>query len=124
MFFVAKSVFWLSVVALAMPGGDIEARKAGVAVAALARLAAPAAALIADPSASAGAGPKCLAVSQCRAALTQLIQASLAQDDYADTPAAGASPACPGELIFRVSSIGSQQSGRGAGASSCAGQPA
>ena len=72
MFFVAKSVFWLSVVALAMPGGDIEARKAGVAVASFARLAAPAAAMIADHPASAGAEAKCLAASQCRAALTQL----------------------------------------------------
>lgn len=88
MFFVVKSVFWLSVVALAMPGGEIEARKAGAAVVSLARLAAPAAALIADQPASAGAG--CLAANQCRAALTQLIQATLAQDDYADRPVASA----------------------------------
>lgn len=90
MFFVAKSVFWLSVVALAMPGGDIEARKAGAAVASLARLAAPAAALIADQPASAVAGAGCLAANQCRAALTQLIQATLAQDDYTDRPVASA----------------------------------
>lgn len=78
MFFVVKSVFWLSVVALMMPEADIEA---GKAVAGLRQLAS-----VAAPAALETIGAKCVAAAHCRVVLTELIRASLAEDEAPASP--------------------------------------
>ena len=77
MFFIAKCTFWLSVVALAMPGAEVEASRTGGAVTALVALAAPTAAALNE---------KCLAVDKCREALTALVRKSLAEDQFDAVP--------------------------------------
>ena len=92
MFFVVKSVFWLSVVALMMPEADIEA---GKAVAGLRQLAS-----VAAPAALENIAVKCVATAHCRVVLTELIKASLAEDEPPAapqrTPPAAAKPARAG----------------------------
>ena len=77
MFFIAKCTFWLSVVALAMPGAEVEAGRTGGTVTSLAALAAPAAAALSE---------KCLAADKCREALTALVRRSLAEDQFDTAP--------------------------------------
>ena len=82
MFFIAKCTFWLSVVALAMPGAEVEAGRTGGAVTSIASIAA-----LAAPTAAA-LGEKCLAVDKCRDALTALVRKSLEEDQLDAVPEA------------------------------------
>jgi hypothetical protein len=100
MFFAVKCAFWLSVVALAMPGAEVETAEARNKIGALAALAAPvaAAALSADASAASAAGAKCIAAEHCRAVLTELIRASFAEDAAPSGPPLAKPAARPQKL--------------------------
>ena len=86
MFFMIKSVFWRSVVALMMPDADVEARRAVAAGARQIAAAAPAAmaAMAAQDFGAADVGAKCVATAHCRVVLTELIRAALAEDAAPD----------------------------------------
>ena len=88
MFFAVKCAFWMSVVALAMPGGEVEARRAGALAHSLAAIAVPVAvAAMSAGHAAAAPASQCLAAEKCRAALTMLIKRSLAEDYITSEPA-------------------------------------